>query len=70
MIITTFCKFEGKGTELHRKMGIMIREKLDRISNIPVISHWKGNKGNEWPCHARQMFYLDFRINYCSFWYI
>ena len=29
MIITTFCKFEGKGTELHRKMGIMIREKLD-----------------------------------------
>src|ERR1035437_8838706 len=29
MIVTAFCKFEGKGTELHRKMGIMIREKLD-----------------------------------------
>ncbi len=29
MIITAFCRFEGKGVEPHRKMGIMIREKLD-----------------------------------------
>jgi TolB protein len=29
MIVTAFCRFEDKGTELHRKMGIMIREKLD-----------------------------------------
>lgn len=29
MIVTAFCKFEGMGVELHRKMGIMIREKLD-----------------------------------------
>ena len=29
MILTTVCKFEGTGKELHRKMGIMIREKLD-----------------------------------------
>jgi TolB protein len=29
MIVTAFCRFEGKGVEAHRKMGIMIREKLD-----------------------------------------
>ena len=29
MIITTQCQFQGKGTDPHRKMGIMIREKLD-----------------------------------------
>jgi TolB protein len=29
MIVTAFCRFEGKGVEPHRKMGIMIREKLD-----------------------------------------
>lgn len=29
MIVTAFCRFEGKGVELHRKMGIMIRQNLD-----------------------------------------
>ena len=27
-ILTTFCRFEGKGVVLHRKMGLMIREAL------------------------------------------
>jgi len=29
MIVTAFCRFQGKGVEPHRKMGLMIREKLD-----------------------------------------
>ena len=28
-ILTTFCQFEGKGVNPHRKMGLMIRENLD-----------------------------------------
>ena len=28
-ILTTFCKFEGKGVNLHRKMGLIIREDLN-----------------------------------------
>ena len=28
-ILTTFCKFEGKGVVLHRKMGLIIRESLE-----------------------------------------
>lgn len=28
-ILTTFCRFEGKGVNLHRKMGLIIREDLN-----------------------------------------
>jgi len=37
-ILTTFCRFEGKGTVLHRKMGLMIRADLSAGSRYADVA--------------------------------
>jgi TolB protein len=37
-ILTTFCRFESKGVNLHRKMGLMIRENSDPGSRYADVA--------------------------------